>query len=48
VKFGLKYTEPFEIPEGDLSLRTQTFKNGKPIGRELKVHRTELEKRVSK
>lgn len=48
VKFGLKYTEPFEIPEGDLSLRTQTFKNGNPIGRELKVHRTELEKRVSK
>lgn len=48
VKFGLKYTEPFEIPQGDLSLRTQTFKNGNPIGRELKVSRVELEKRVGK
>jgi hexosaminidase len=47
-KFGIKYTEPFEIPNGDLNLITQTIKNGNAIGRELKVHRTELEKRISK
>tara|TARA_R110002050_G_scaffold250882_2_gene388936 strand:- start:1216 stop:3180 length:1965 start_codon:yes stop_codon:yes gene_type:complete len=47
-KFGLKYTGPFEIPEGDLSLHTQTFRNGIAIGRPLKVDRTDLEKRVKK
>ncbi len=48
VQFGQKYTGPFEIPEGNLSLRTQTFRNNKPIGRELLIHRSNLEKRVSK
>ena len=48
VQFGEKYTTPFEIPEGDLSLRTQNFRNSKPLGRELLIHRTELEKRVKK
>jgi len=48
VQFGQKYTGPFEIPEGNLSLRTRTFRNGKPIGRELIIHRTELEKRAKK
>ncbi len=48
MQFGLKYQEPFVIPEGNLSLRTQTFRNGIPIGRSLKIHRSELEKRSSK
>ncbi len=48
VSFGENYTEPFEIPTGDLNLRTQTFRNDKPIGRMLLIHRTELEKRVEK
>ncbi|MFH6768994.1 family 20 glycosylhydrolase [Gaetbulibacter aquiaggeris] len=48
VKFGLKYNEPFVIPEGNLSLRTQTFRNGMPIGRALKIHRSELVKRSGK
>ena len=46
VKFGLKYNQPFVIPEGNLSLRAQTFRHGIPIGRSLKIHRLELEKRV--
>ncbi|AOW21463.1 beta-N-acetylhexosaminidase [Urechidicola croceus] len=46
VKFGEKYTKPFQIPIGNLSLRTQTFRNKKPIGRELLIHRTDLVKRV--
>ncbi|MEN8125699.1 MAG: family 20 glycosylhydrolase [Bacteroidota bacterium] len=48
VKFGQKYTSPFEIPVGNLSLRTQTFQNGKAIGRELLIPRTDLEKRAGK
>jgi len=46
VNFGTEYTGPFEIPEGDLSLRTQTFRNGRPLGRELLIHRTDLLKRI--
>ncbi len=46
VKFGQKYTGAFEIPAGKLNLRTQTFKNGKPISRELLISRTELDKRA--
>jgi hexosaminidase len=48
VGFGKKYEGEFEIPQGKLSLRTQTFLDGKPIGRELIISRTELEKRVKK
>ncbi len=48
VQFGTKYTEAFEIPEGDLKLRAQTFINEKPIGRALIIDRTILEKRVDK
>jgi len=46
VGFGEKYAEPFEIPQGNLSLRTQTFRNGKAIGRQLLISREVLEKRV--
>ena len=48
VQFGKQYSSPFVIPEGDFSLRTQTFKNNKPIGRLLQIHRDELLKRVRK
>ncbi len=46
VEFGEKYSKPFEIPKGNLSLRTQTFLNGKAIGRQLLVSREVLEKRA--
>ena len=48
VLYAQKYQGPFEIPEGDLSLRTQTFRNGQPLGRELRIHRDDLQKRVRK
>lgn len=48
VQFGQRYNGTLEIPAGDISLRTRTFRNGKPLGRELLIHRTELEKRASK
>ncbi len=46
VTFGTKYTEPFEVPEGDLKLRVQSFRNGEPIGRLLMIDRKDLEARV--
>ena len=47
-KYGIKYTEPFEVPKGSLSLHTQTFRNGKAIGRQLKIKREDLIKRVER
>lgn len=46
VKFGIKYSKPFEIHKGELNLRTQSYRNGKAIGRELILNRTELIKRA--
>lgn len=48
VHFGNKYSIPFEVPEGDLKLRTQTYRNGKPIGRVLIIDRKDLEKRLKR
>ncbi len=48
VHFGKKYEGEFVIPKGNLSLRTQTYIDGKPVGRELLLSRTELEKRAKK
>lgn len=46
VKFGEKYSGKFVIPNGNLKLRTQTYRNGKPLGRELIIDREELVKRA--
>lgn len=48
IKNGHKYQGPFDIPQGDFYLRTQSFRNGQPIGRILRIHRDELEKRAAK
>lgn len=48
VEFGHKYQAPFAIPEGDLSLRVRTFRNGQPLGRQLQIHRSDLEKRAGR
>ncbi|AWV99250.1 beta-N-acetylhexosaminidase [Arcticibacterium luteifluviistationis] len=46
VQFGNKYEGTFEVPEGDLSLRTQTFRNGRAIGRDILISRADLVKRA--
>ena len=46
VQFGEKYNGAFEIPEGDINLRTQCFRNGNPIGRVLVLPRATLIKRI--
>ena len=48
VKYANKYNVPFEIPSGNLSLRAQTFRDGKPLGRELIIAREDLVKRIKK
>lgn len=46
VSLGIKYEGPFEIPAGDLNLRTRSFRDGKSIGRLLQISRKDLESRV--
>ena len=46
VGMGKKYTEAFVVPEGDLKLRAQSYRNGEPIGRMLIIDRKELESRA--
>ena len=48
VNYAIKYSEPFEVPEGELNLRTQTFRNDKAVGRELIISREEILKRIEK
>ncbi len=46
VNYAKKYIGTFQLPEGDFSLRTQTFRNGAAIGRELIIKREELVNRA--
>lgn len=46
VNYALKYSQAFNLPEGELNLRTQTFRNGNPIGRELIIKRVDLVNRI--
>lgn len=46
VNFATKYSGPFEIPVGNLKLRTQCFKGGDAIGRELIIDRKDLVKKI--
>jgi hexosaminidase len=45
---GQKYEGPFEIPNGELELRVQSYRNGQPIGRMLIIDRKDLEERLKK
>ena len=45
---GTRYAGAFAIPEGELSLRTQVYRDGLPLGRELILTRTVLETRAGK
>jgi hexosaminidase len=40
------YTSPILLPTGKMILRTQTFRDGMPIGRMLQLSREEIEKRA--
>jgi len=47
-RFSPKYTTPFELPEGSITLRTVTYRNGSQIGHLITLKRAELEKRAGK
>jgi hexosaminidase len=46
VNYGTKYTNTFEVPVGELSLRTQLYRNGQPVGRLLQISREQLLQRL--
>lgn len=47
-QYSPKYTQPFEIPKGDITLRAVTYRKGKPLGRILTISNEMLEKRLEK
>jgi len=46
--FTDKYTQPFLIPNGPVTLRVIAYRDGKPIGHLITLKRDELEKRATK
>ena len=47
-KYSMRYTQPVAIPEGNVTLRAVTYRNGQPAGRMLILKRDELVKRAGK
>ena len=47
-KFCTKYTKPVALPDGPITLRVITYRNGQPIGHLITLKRDELEKRAKK
>lgn len=47
-RYSPRYTKPLLIPEGNVTLRVITYRNGKPAGRQLTLKRDELVKRAPK
>jgi len=46
VGLGQTYSDTFEVPQGDLKLRAQSYRDGQPIGRMLIIDRKDLEARA--
>jgi len=47
-KYTSKYTRPFQLPKGPVTLRVVAYRDGKLIGHFITLKREELEKRVGK
>lgn len=47
-RYSPKYSQPIEIPDGPVTLRTITYRNNKPIGRMITLKREELKKRTAR
>ena len=45
-EFSKKYTTPFSIPPGHMTLRIITYRKGQPLGRTLQIKREDLVKRL--
>ena len=46
--FCAKYTGPVELPDGPITLRAVTYRDGKPIGHLITLKRDQLEARAGK
>ncbi len=46
--FTSKYSQPVELPDGPITLRVITYRNGKPIGHLITLKREELERRAGR
>jgi len=46
--FTTKYLAPFELPDGPITLRAITYRDGKPIGHLITLKREQLEKRAGR
>ena len=44
--YSLKYSKPVEIPDGPVSLRVVTYRNGKQIGHLITLKPEDLKKRI--
>ena len=47
-KYTLKYAQPFLLPQGPVTLRVVTYREGKPIGHLITLKLEELERRATK
>jgi hexosaminidase len=47
-KYTSLYTQPAELPEGPITLRVVSYRDGKPIGHLITLKRDELERRAGK
>jgi len=46
--YSTRYTAPFEVPDGNVTLRTIMYRNGAPIGNLITLKRVDLEKRIGR
>ncbi|WP_018619895.1 beta-N-acetylhexosaminidase [Spirosoma luteum] len=46
--FSTRYNQPIDLPEGPVTLRVITYRNGKPIGHLITLSRDALQKRVGR
>lgn len=46
--FSTRYNQPIDLPEGPITLRVITYRNGKPIGHLITLTRDALQKRVGR
>ena len=47
-QFSTRYTQPIDLPDGPITLRVVTYRNGKPIGHLITLSRDALQKRVGR
>ncbi|GAB4015903.1 beta-N-acetylhexosaminidase [Spirosoma koreense] len=47
-QFATKYSQPVDLPDGPITLRVITYRNGKPIGHLITLTRDALQKRIGR